>query len=129
MIGKVMAECDRLKTSSVAFPAIGTGALKFPPNVTAQILVQTVHQYLQGNSSTLVKKVLFVIYQDEVLNAFQKELTALRYMSSGPPGAQPPSAASPMHSLTKCAVRQKSMSPMPITVVKGSLTDAQVSFN
>ena len=134
MIINVMTECDHLKATSVAYPALGTGALKFPPDVTARILVRAVHQYLQGNPNTSITKVIFVIYQDEIVNAFQRELSALLKfvpaVSSVPTGAQLlPPVQSMQASLSSHAASQRNMEPAPIEVVQGSLTQVQVSFN
>ena len=136
MIAKVMAECDRLKASSVAFPAIGTGVLGFPSDVAAKIMVQAAHQYLQGNSNTSVKKVVFIIFQDEVLDAFQRELSALNFApaeSSVPTGAQPlppvqPVQASlPSHAVSPKCTPEMSSQHRQVAVRKGPLTDAQVN--
>ena len=133
MIAKVMAECDQLKASSVAFPALGTGALEFPPDVAAKIMVQAAHRHLQGSPNTSLKEVDFVIYQNDVLNAFQRELSGLKLapaLSSGLTGAQPLLPVQPKQaSSSQHVVSQKSMEPMPIRVVKGPLTQAQVSVN
>ena len=133
MIAKVMAECDKLNASSVAFPALGTGALRFPPNVAAKIMVQAAHQYLQGNPNTSLKKVVFVTYQDEIFNAFQRELSGLELapaLSSGLTRAQPLPPVQPKQaSSSQHVVSQKSMEPMPIRVAKGPLTQAQVRVN
>ncbi len=127
---KVMTECDRLKASSVAFPALGTGNLGFPSDVAAKIMVQAVHQYLQENHNSSLKKVVFIIYQDGVFNAFQRELSALTLAYTISSGTQPPSTVMPMHgSLLSHAVSQKSEEPMQIVAVKGPLTEAQVSFS
>ena len=75
MIHKVMTECDRLKASSVAFPALGTGNLGFPDDVVADIMVTTVNTYLeQQKGKTCVKKVVFVIFLDKTHNAFKQVL-------------------------------------------------------
>jgi len=72
MIHEVMKECDRLKASSVAFPALGTGNLGFPDDVVADIMVATVNTYLeQQKGKTCVKKVFFDIFLD---NAFKKAI-------------------------------------------------------
>ena len=127
---KVMAECDRLKASSVAFPALGTGNLGFPPDVATKIIVQAAHHYLQENPNSLLKKVVFVIYQDEVFNAFQSELSALTLAHTISSGTQPCSTVMPKHgSLLSHAASQKSEEPMQIVAVKGPLTEAQVSFS
>ena len=73
MIHKVMEECDRLKATSVAFPALGTGNLGFPDSVVADIMVNTVNTYLeQQNGKTSLKKVILVIFLDKTYDAFKK---------------------------------------------------------
>ena len=73
MIHKVMEECDRLKASSVAFPALGTGNLGFPDDVVANIMVSTVNTYLeQQKGKTYLKKAIFVIFLDKTHDAFRK---------------------------------------------------------
>ena len=81
-----MAECNRLKASSVAFPAIGTGNLGFPPDVTARIMVRVAHQFLQRNSKTSVQNIAFYIYQDDILHAFQTEMKAFMSVPAMHPG-------------------------------------------
>ena len=73
MIYEVMEECDRLKASSVAFPALGTGNLGFPDDVVADIMVTTVNTYLQQQKGkTSLRKVVFVIFLDKTHNAFKR---------------------------------------------------------
>ena len=84
MILKVMQECDHLKATSVAFPALGTGNLTFPEDVVAEVMVRTISGYLQQNPGTTVKKVLLVIFIDSTHKAFQQA------MSSQLPSAPPP---------------------------------------
>ena len=84
MIHKVMQECDRLKATSVAFPALGTGNLGFPEDVVAEVMVRKISSYLQQNPGTTVKKVLLVIFMDSTHKAFQQA------MSSQVPSAPPP---------------------------------------
>ena len=73
MVHKVMEECDRLKASSVAFPALGTGNLGFPDDVVANIMVSTVNTYLeQQKDQTSLKKVIFVIFLHKTHDAFKK---------------------------------------------------------
>ena len=84
MIHKVMQECDRLKATSVAFPALGTGNLGFPEDVVAEVMVRKISSYLQQKPGTTVKKVLLVIFMDSTHKAFQQA------MSSQVPSAPPP---------------------------------------
>ena len=135
MVIKVMAECDRLKASSVAFPALGTGNLGFPPDVAAKIMVQAAHQYLQGHPGTSLKRIVFIIYQDVILHSFKRELTALKHapgLSSGLPGAQsfplvqPMQASLSSHAVNTKRVPKRSSQHLPVEVIKGPLTDAEV---
>ena len=71
MLSKIMAECDRLGVSSVAFPAIGTGALGFPDDTVAKVMIQAISTYLRTHPSTSVKQVLLVIFEDRTYKAFQ----------------------------------------------------------
>ena len=71
MLSNIMAECDRLGVSSVAFPAIGTGALGFPEDTVAKTMIQTISTYLHKHPSTTVKQVLLVIFMDRTYKAFQ----------------------------------------------------------
>ena len=125
MVAKVMAECDQLKTSSVAFPALGTGGLKFPPDVAARILIQGAFQYLQKNPRTSVKKIIIVIYEDAVLSAFQNEVDSINSSSVESSVPVPPPLPRRVESLMKPTVVPSQS--LPIIVKKGLLTDAQVS--
>ena len=82
MMTKVMQECDRLKATSVAFPALGTGNLGFPEDVVAKVMVKTITSYLQHNPSTTVKKVLLVIFTDSTHKAFQRALSKVPSLPS-----------------------------------------------
>ena len=71
MLSNIMAECDRLGVSSVAFPAIGTGGLGFPDDTVAKTMTQAISTYLHTHPSTSVKQVLLVIFMDRTYKAFQ----------------------------------------------------------
>ena len=72
MIRKVMVECDRLRATSVAFPALGTGNLGFPEHVVAKLMVQTISNYLNQNHRSSIGEVLLVIFMDSTYREFQK---------------------------------------------------------
>ena len=71
MIANIMAECDRLGVSSVAFPAIGTGGHVFPNDTVAKTMLQAISTYLHTHPSTTVKQVLLVIFEEKTYKAFQ----------------------------------------------------------
>ena len=83
-----MKECDRLKTSSVAFPSIGAGNLNFPHDTVAKIMFDTVTNYLEKNRNTSVKKVFFVIFDGNVYKSFQTSQQLPSTTTSGSQGAR-----------------------------------------
>jgi len=60
---------EKHRITSIAFPALGTGVGGFPPAKAADAMVTTVLDHLKGGTSSL-KRVVFVLYQDEAYKAF-----------------------------------------------------------
>lgn len=60
---------DKHRITSIAFPALGTGVGGFPPAKAAEAMVATVLDHLKSGTSSL-KRVVFVLYQDEAYKAF-----------------------------------------------------------
>ncbi len=65
----VLALAVKHKLSSIAFPALGTGVGHVPPAQSAEAMVTAVAAHLKGTGSTL-KRVVFVLYQDDAYRAF-----------------------------------------------------------
>ncbi|BDH46326.1 O-acetyl-ADP-ribose deacetylase [Salmonella enterica subsp. enterica serovar Choleraesuis] len=61
--------------TTVAFPAISTGAYGYPRPAAAQIAVDTVHSWLVGH--TLPAQVLFVCFDEECAHLYQRLLAQL----------------------------------------------------
>ena len=51
-----------LKFRSIAFPALGTGNLKFPPEVVARCMISSIHDYVTSNPQTNVREVHAVLF-------------------------------------------------------------------
>ena len=49
--------------TSAAFPAMGTGNLKFPRNIVADTMFKTVMDFSKANPGTSVRDVRFVLYE------------------------------------------------------------------
>ena len=64
-VRKCLGNADAHNFTSIAFPAIGTGALGFPHDVTASCMFDEVTQYGQIHRKTNLKKVIFVIYDKD----------------------------------------------------------------
>jgi len=60
---------------SIAFPAISTGAYGYPLEEAAAIALAAVRHSLSSESS--IKRVLFVLFADDAMQAFEKALTDL----------------------------------------------------
>jgi len=67
---------EKHRITSIAFPALGTGVGGFPPAKAADAMVTTVLDHLKGGTSSL-KRVVFVLYQDEAYKAFTDVLKHL----------------------------------------------------
>jgi poly [ADP-ribose] polymerase 10/14/15 len=59
-----LEKCNSLK--SVAFPALGTGNLGYPPHEAAKIMYEEVEKFSKSKTTSL-RDVMFVIYDDSVL--------------------------------------------------------------
>ena len=66
-MGKCMVECDKQGASSIVFPALGTGNLKFPVATTARVMVDEICSYLQKNKCESLSKVYIMIYKDNAM--------------------------------------------------------------
>jgi O-acetyl-ADP-ribose deacetylase (regulator of RNase III) len=61
---------NRIKT--IAFPAISCGAYGYPVEEAAQIALETTREFLAVNDE--IKKVIFVVWGDDVYEAYRKLL-------------------------------------------------------
>lgn len=72
----ILGKAEELKANSIAFPALGTGALKYPRDQVAKILIKTVQNYLSKTRSTsTIQKVYFVLYEadKQTVEAFKHQ--------------------------------------------------------
>ena len=63
---------DELKCSSVALPAISTGIFGFPKDRAANIIFSTIEKYFADNSSSGIKTVKLVLYDQPTVDVFIK---------------------------------------------------------
>ena len=71
---------EELRMRSIAFPVIGTGNLKFPPNTASRIMLEEVFNFCEANGSSSLKDVRIVVYQQdqELIKAFGQEIAIFR---------------------------------------------------
>jgi O-acetyl-ADP-ribose deacetylase (regulator of RNase III) len=63
---------DELKCSSIALPAISTGIYGFPKDRAAGIIFSSIEKYFVGNSSSAVKTVKLVLFDQASVDVFMK---------------------------------------------------------
>ena len=71
-----LALADKHKLTSIAFPALGTGAGGVPPAAAAEAMLEAVVAHLKAGTTTL-RKIAFVLYQEEAWKAFTDTLKRL----------------------------------------------------
>jgi O-acetyl-ADP-ribose deacetylase (regulator of RNase III) len=69
----VLALADKHRLTSIALPALGTGVGHVPPAAAAEAMLTAVLTHLKS-AKTTVKRVVFVLYQDDTLKAFTDTL-------------------------------------------------------
>ena len=80
-----MKKCTKRGVNSIAFPAIGTGALHFPNEVVARIMVEEISSYLSSqHRGTTLREVHLVIYMPDTYKAFEKEIGSLKLRDGSP---------------------------------------------
>jgi O-acetyl-ADP-ribose deacetylase len=67
---------NKHRMTSLALPALGTGVGHVPPAVSADAMLNAVVAHLRGGATSL-KKVVFVLYQDDAFKAFTETLKRL----------------------------------------------------
>src|SRR2546430_1313722 len=72
----VLALAAKHRITSLALPALGTGVGHVPPAVSANAMLNAVVSHLKGGPTGL-KRVVFVLYQDDAYNAFTDTLKRL----------------------------------------------------
>ncbi len=72
----VLALATKHRLTSIALPALGTGVGRVPPGVSAEAMLTAVVAHLRAGGSAL-KRVVFVLYQDDAYKAFTDTLKRL----------------------------------------------------
>ena len=70
--GNSLKVAHKLKISSISFPALGCGVGGFPLEAAAKIMSQEVFKFLLENEEVYLKEILFVMYNKEAFDVFDK---------------------------------------------------------
>lgn len=68
---------EQYSVSSIAFPAISTGAFGLPKKICAETMLPTTISYIRGGTS--IKEIVFCLYDDETFSIFKETLEKLKY--------------------------------------------------
>ena len=69
----VLAVAEKHRLTSIALPALGTGVGHVAPSAAAEAMLEAVLAHLKAGKTSL-KRVLFVLYQDDAHRAFTETL-------------------------------------------------------
>ena len=128
--------CDQRKVTSIAFPALGAGALGYPSKVVARVMVTAVQKYFQ-TSTTSIQAVKFVIFMDDTFQEFQSFLSS-QNTSTLADAKVPASMPDSMHSTyqpgpssftypSSFVAPSSSIMPSPSSLMTPSLSTSQPS--
>ncbi|XP_070575135.1 protein mono-ADP-ribosyltransferase PARP14-like isoform X2 [Ptychodera flava] len=67
--------------TSIAFPSLGTGFLRFPHNQAAEIMFREALTFARKNPNASLKDIRFIVFDSESVDAFNRELAS--HMDSG----------------------------------------------
>ena len=70
-----MKACDQRQVTSIAFPALGAGALGYPSKVVARVMITAVQKYFQ-TKTTSIQVIKFVIFMNDTYQEFQSFLSS-----------------------------------------------------
>ena len=73
----ILALADKHRITSLALPALGTGVGRVAPDVSADAMLGEVVTHLRAQPGTGLRRIIFVLYQDEAFKAFTETLRRL----------------------------------------------------
>jgi O-acetyl-ADP-ribose deacetylase (regulator of RNase III) len=71
-MASVMDRAEALGITSIAYPAFGTGVGRFPADQSAEGMLTVLKRYIDSGRTGLTK-VVFVLWSEEILEAFESE--------------------------------------------------------
>jgi O-acetyl-ADP-ribose deacetylase len=69
-----LQRATELGVESMAFPALGTGVGSFPIHEAARVMIEATCAYLRIPPHNLLKRIVFVLFTPETLQAFEQAL-------------------------------------------------------
>ena len=66
MLKKILEQAMKQGMTSIAIPAIGTGNLNFPRDVTARVMYETVADFSKDNPTSALNDIRFWVYDKDI---------------------------------------------------------------
>ena len=81
IVQKCLQKNEELGGTSIAFPVIGAGNLKFPPDTASRIMLEEAITFCQAYPSSMVKDIRFVVFQQDkaLVTAFTQEMANMQF--------------------------------------------------
>ena len=63
LLGQCLAEAERVGADSIAFPAIGTGILNYPPESVGKAFIEASAKFAEENPESSLETIKLVIFR------------------------------------------------------------------
>ncbi|XP_022096545.1 poly [ADP-ribose] polymerase 14-like isoform X2 [Acanthaster planci] len=79
LVQSLLKQAETLKMVSMAIPALGTGNLNYPPDVTARVMYEAVVTFSSQHPNAVLKDIRFVVYDKDTktIKGFEDEIERL----------------------------------------------------
>uniref|UniRef100_A0A2C9KFU4 Macro domain-containing protein n=1 Tax=Biomphalaria glabrata TaxID=6526 RepID=A0A2C9KFU4_BIOGL len=65
IISRLLDRAEKLKAKSISFPALGTGILRYPPDISAEIVMEAIRLHAEKNTHALQSVNIVVFPKDK----------------------------------------------------------------
>ncbi|XP_078600810.1 protein mono-ADP-ribosyltransferase PARP14-like [Branchiostoma floridae x Branchiostoma japonicum] len=125
MVQECLESADQGGYTSIAFPAMGTGNLKYPRNVAAICMYDEILSFSQDNPGTTLQDVRIIVFDQPTVQAFETELR----VRQGVPGASGTASGSGPYSAVTAPMpgqQQMTIGNVNLQIQGGDLTTENV---
>ncbi|XP_072026036.1 protein mono-ADP-ribosyltransferase PARP14-like [Amphiura filiformis] len=121
MIKKILVQANKSGMASISIPAIGTGNLGFPRDVTARVMYEAVAEFSKENATSSLIDIRFWVYDKDIptIQAFETEMqqrTAIAPIPTSAADTTIPQKKKPKRKLKKSASTKSLPVPEPYEV-------------
>ncbi|XP_078684002.1 protein mono-ADP-ribosyltransferase PARP14-like isoform X2 [Branchiostoma floridae x Branchiostoma belcheri] len=122
MVQECLESADNDGYTSIAFPAMGTGNLKYPRGLAASCMYDEILSFSQSNPGTTLKDVRIIVFDQPTVQAFETELRVRQGVPGAAKGSGPYSAVT----TPKPGQQQMTIGSVTVQIQGGDLTTENV---